>query len=245
MKTFVINLSTRPDKLRLFQESWNWFSPIEYIEGIISDIPYTGCSLAHCKAIRKGLETNDMCLVLEDDARLNCSRNTFIDILTEIKVYKTNYDAIILGPVFSSENPTPPKIINRVSDNFMRCSSTKSIKSASGVIWFRRCLPLLDVYEQLLKNGYIFPIDRMLTAFSWDASDTIKWHGPFTLKHPTVFINPIPRVLISNKCLIYQEPGLISDNTKKLSYINLKETEDYLDRWTLQTGTKQSLPSAK
>jgi GR25 family glycosyltransferase involved in LPS biosynthesis len=230
MKILVINLPTRSDRYELFKKHWDWLSPIEHIDGQISEIPHTGCGLAHCKAIRKGLENHDICLVLEDDARLSCSRSNLIEVLTEIRNYKNKYDAIILGPVFDSANPTPPDIIHKVSDNFMRCSSTKSIESATAVVWFRSCLPLLDIYEQLLKEGYIFPIDRMLTTFFWTASETVGWHKSFTPKYPIALIKPIPRVLISNKCLIYQEANLISDNTKQLSEDLLKKSDEFLGR---------------
>ena len=206
MKTLVINLSSRPDRFLLFQKAWDWFEPIERVEGVLSDIPHTGCGLAHISAIRKGLENHDACLVLEDDARLNCSPETLLNIFNTIKYYKHKYDAVILGPVFDLHNPTEPEVICKVSDMFMKCSSTKSIESASAIVWFRRSLPLIDIYESLLKKGYIFPIDRMLTTFSWNTCGTVGL--PIT-----------PRVLIANKCFIHKEGDL-----------GLKVSEEFLSR---------------
>jgi hypothetical protein len=230
MKTLVINLISRPDRFLLFQKAWDWMEPIERVEGVLSDIPHTGCGLAHVAAIRKGLESHDACLVLEDDARLNCSRETLVNIISTVKYYKNKYDAVILGPVFDSNNPCEPKVVYRVSNTFMSCSSTKSIESASAVVWFRRCLPLIDIYEGLLKKGYIFPIDRMLTTFSWTASDTVGWHKKFDIIYPFVKLPVSPRVLIANKCFIYQEPGLLSDNTREKSGDYLKASEEFLRR---------------
>ena len=229
MKVLVINLQSRPDRLKLFEEHWNWFQPIERIEGIVSNIPHTGSSLTHCKAIRRGLENNDMCLILEDDARLNCPQYAFINILNDLQMYKNNYDAISLGPVFDSNNSTPPEKVIRISEDFMRCSTTKSIESTVATVWTRRALRLIDKYEDLLNNGYIFPIDRMLTSFSWVAAETVWWNNNWTIKYPLAKIDP-PAVLIANKCFLYEAPGIISDNTYEESQDKINKSEEYLRR---------------
>ena len=73
MKTIVINLPFRSERMELFKKHWDWLN-YEQIDGIISDTLHTGCGLAHVNAIREGLRSHEWCLILEDDARLNCSK---------------------------------------------------------------------------------------------------------------------------------------------------------------------------
>lgn len=229
MKVLVINLESRKDRLDLFQEHWSWIGPIERIDGIVSDIPHTGCGLAHCKAIRRGLETSDWCLVLEDDARLNCNREDFLASISE--ALQGNWDAVILGPSHDSTRSSMPDRISYVSENFIHCSSTNTLSSAVAVLWSRECLPIISEYEQLLKEGYIFPIDRMLLQFSWFATaQTDGWHSPFHPLYEYVEITPTPIVWVSKRCLVIQEPGLISDNTREPSVDAVKQTEDFLKK---------------
>jgi len=226
MKVLVINLESRKDRLDLFQEHWNWIGPIERIDGIVSDIPHTGCGLAHCNAIRQGLEKSDWCLVLEDDARLNCSREEFLASISE--ALQGNWDAVILGPINDSTRSSMPDRISYVSENFIHCSSTNTLSSAVAVLWSRESLPIISEYEQLLKEGYIFPIDRMLLQFYWTATQTDGWHSPFCPLYEYVEITPTPIVWISRHCLVIQAPGLISDNTREASVDVVKQTEDFL-----------------
>jgi hypothetical protein len=238
MKILVINLESRADRLQLFMEHWKWIGTIERIDGILSPIPHTGCGLAHCKAIRKGLEEDNWCLVLEDDARLQYSREEFLRSIEEAT--NGNSDAAILGPVYDIHFPEP-HIIVEVSENFIQCSRTKSIESTAAVVWSKRCLPILDVYQNLLHQGYVFPIDRMLTTFDWISDETVGWHTDTWIPiYDSVEIYPRPTVWISTRCLVYQEPGLISDNTLQPSMNHLHTSMKFFNQLS-KKAIKQDL----
>jgi len=224
MKTLVINLPLRKERLQIFKEHWSWLEPIERIDGILSDIPHTGCGLAHIQAIQKGLTAHEWCLVLEDDARLNCSIEEFISYISEATKI-LSWDAVFLG-ANSHKYFLEPEVVEKVSDRFFQSSRTKSLRSCTAMLWSRNALPLLNQYESILKMNYCFPIDRMLTSFlyPWECSTDSIWDE----QHNSFQITPLPRVWISNKCLVYQEPGLFSDNTLCASKDYLKDSSIYL-----------------
>lgn len=222
MKTLVINLPSRPDRLKLFQQHWNWLD-FEIVNGIHSDILHTGCGLAHIKAIRKGLEHNDWCLVLEDDARI-FDKKEFLELINEA-TKSIQWDAVLLGPTAHPEFSDPISV--RVSKNFMKCSRTKSIVNTTATLWSKKCIPLINEFEQILNQNHIFPIDRMLTSFAypWICTRTNGDEAPNATD-----ISILPNVWISMKCLAIQEPGLLSDNSHELSRDLLKDTQPFLTR---------------
>ena len=206
MKTLVINLPSRSDRMELFKQHWNWLK-YEQVDGILSDILHTGCGLAHVNAIRQGLLTHEWCLVLEDDARLNCSKEMFLQRIEEA-TRDLSWDAVFLGANSHNIFPEPEKI-ERISGSFFRCSKTKSIRNCTAMLWSRRALPLITEFERILKEGYVFPIDRMLLSFAypWVCTRTTGDEA----EHSTD-ITPTPVVWICRDCLTIQEVGLLSDN---------------------------------
>ena len=164
MKTLVINLQSRIDRLISFIEHWTEYGPIERIDGVLSHIPHTGCGLAHINAIRAGLKDNEWCLVLEDDARLTSSIDEFKSMIEEAT--KHDCDAVFLGANVDLLFPDPESV-EIVSESFMKVSRTKSIRSCTAMLWSRRSLPLVDEFERILKDGHVFPIDRMLSSFAY------------------------------------------------------------------------------
>lgn len=237
MKTLVINLELRLDRLKLFMEHWAAYGLIERVDGVLTDIPHTGCGLAHINAIRIGLKDNDWCLILEDDARLMCSVDKFKLIIEEASQH--NCDAIFLGAnvdlLFSD-----PDSVHIMSANFMKVSRTKSIRSCTAMLWSKRSLPLVNEYERILKSGIVFPIDRMLTSFAypWIVTHTNGDEAP-----NCKLINPLPSVLICKKSLVIQEVGIFSDNTHDLSEDVSKGTTEFLNNlYALGSGRKN--PSA-
>lgn len=215
----MINLPHRKDRLDSFMTHWDWIGHIQVMNGAVSDIPHTGCGLAHINAIRKGLELNnaDWCLVLEDDAKLNCSRSDFLRIVKEATHQCSKWDAVMLGPN-SHRQFSPPSEVFSISPNFIKVSCTKSIRSCTGMLWSKNALPLIQKYYEILNQGYIFPIDRMLTSFKYPwMICTDEWNeSPNAIQ-----ISILPNVWISSKVLVFQEPGIFSDNT-------YAETEDFL-----------------
>jgi hypothetical protein len=190
----------------LFDQHWKWL-PYERIDGLLSTILHTGCGLAHVTAIRAGLRSHEWCLVLEDDARLTCSREVFLQRIEEATANLT-WDAVCLGA--NSHRLFPePESIERVSASFFTCSPTKSLRSCTAMLWSRRALPLLDDYERILKEGHVFPIDRMLFsgAYPWVCTRITGDEAD----HAST-LTPRPVVWVCRDCLAIQEVGLLSDN---------------------------------
>jgi GR25 family glycosyltransferase involved in LPS biosynthesis len=210
MKTVVINLSSRPDRMELFGRHWDWLE-YERIDGVVSDIPHTGCGLAHVNAIRQGLCDHEWCLILEDDARLSCSRDVFLHRIEEATA-SIEWDAVFLGANSHKIFPEPEKI-ERVSGSFFMCSKTKSIRSCTAMLWSRRALPLIAEFERILREGHVFPIDRMLISFTypWVCTRTTGDEAEHTTE-----ITPVPVVWVCKDGLVIQEVGLLSDNELEL-----------------------------
>jgi hypothetical protein len=206
MKTIVVNLPFRSERMELFKQHWNWLT-YERIDGVLSDTLHTGCGLAHVNAIRKGLRNHEWCLVLEDDARLTCSQEVFLQRIAEATTDST-WDAVFLGANSHTMFPEP-ETIERVSASFFKCSKTKSIRNCTAMLWSRRALPLLDEYERILSQGHVFPIDRMLLSFAypWVCTRTTGDEAECATD-----ITPIPLAWICRECLAIQEIGLLSDN---------------------------------
>lgn len=229
MKILVINLPTRPERMASFEEKWKWL-PHERVEGIFSNVPHTGCGLAHIRAIRKGLGEAEWCLVLEDDARLLCSPLYFMGRIQEALSGIDSWDAVFLGAASHTVFPQPERI-QKVSDHFFTCSRTKSIRSCSAMLWSRSALPLLEEFERILQEGHSFAIDRYLTShrYPWvyePADDSWDEDAESRL----FLIEKIPRVWICSEHLVYQEPGIHSDNTGEAAGDYRESSIQYLQK---------------
>ena len=192
--------------MRLFEEHWNWLK-YDRIDGVLSDTLHTGCGLAHVNAIREGLRTRAWCLVLEDDARLACSKDVFLRYIAAA-TQAIEWDAVFLGATSHVIFPEPDTV-ERVSDLFFRSSKTKSLRSCTAMLWSRRALPLIAEFERILKDGHVFPIDRMLLSFAYPWVCT-RTSGDEAER--TTTITPVPVVWICKECVAIQEVGLLSDN---------------------------------
>jgi GR25 family glycosyltransferase involved in LPS biosynthesis len=224
MKVIVINLNDRKDRLDLFKTEWSWL-PFEVSEGIRDTILHKGCGLAHINAIRKGLSENEWCLILEDDAVLNCTQNVFLEQIQLVThSIQIQWDAVFLG-ANSHTLFSRPTQIERVNDYFFKISKTKSIRSCTAMLWSRNALPLLDSYEIILKKNVIFAIDRMLTShcYPWELKD-----GEWDESKDTETIDVLPNVWICKNCLVVQREGLYSDNTLTYS-LNYDDKSEYLN----------------
>ena len=155
MNILVINLPHRRDRLDTFMKHWEWLGHIDIVDGVLSDTLHTGCGLAHINAIRKGLSNAHWCLVLEDDARLNCSRSDFLNAVNEAAKQCTEWDVVMLGPNSHRIFHAPTEIY-QVSPNFIKVSCTKSIRSCTGMLWSKNSIPLIQEYSRLL--GYVLAI---------------------------------------------------------------------------------------
>jgi hypothetical protein len=223
MKVLVINLKDRIDRLELFKKEWSWL-PFEVSEGIRDEILHKGCGLAHINAIRKGLSENEWCLILEDDAVLNCTRKVFLEQIQLVTQSPIQWDAVFLGANSHTLFPKPTHI-KRVNNDFFKVSKTKSIRSCTAMLWSRNSFPLLESYEKILKKDVIFAIDRMLTSqcYPWELKDE-EWDE----SQYTETIDVLPNVWICKNCLVLQREGLYSDNTLKNAF-NYDDKSVYLN----------------
>ena len=217
---------------------WEWLGHIDVVDGVLSDTLHTGCGLAHINAIRKGLSNAHWCLVLEDDARLNCSPLEFLNAVYEA-VARTEWDVVMLGPNSHRLFHAPSEVFS-ISTNFIKVSCTKSIRSCTGMLWSKRALPLIQEYSRLLNQGYVFPIDRMITSFKypWICTRDTGDEAPNAIP-----ISPLPNVWISSRVLVFQEPGIFSDNTYAASHDFLSDSVDYMKELCTRAGLQvQILP---
>ena len=238
MNVLVINLPHRRDRLELFKKHWDWLGHIDVVDGIFSDVLHTGCGLAHISAIRKGLGGADWCLVLEDDARLNCERTDFLRMIHEAALRCTEWDAVMLGPN-SHRLFAPPDDVRTVSANFLKVSCTKSIRNCTGMLWSKRARPLVQEYSNILNQGYVFPIDRMITSFKypWICTRDTGDEAP-----GAVPICPLPNVWMSSRVLVFQEPGILSDNTHDRSGDFLDDSIVYMKELQVKVGLRGQSP---
>ena len=220
MKTIVINLIDRNDRLDQFISEWSWLD-FDVCEGIRDKILHKGCGLAHIKAIREGLKNNEWCLILEDDAILNCSRDKFLSIIEDVTKQVT-WDAVFLGAISDNKFSAPKKIVH-VHSLFFQACETKSLRSCSAMLWSRNCLKVIDEYEKILNQNYIFAIDRMLTShyYPW-----IFENNEWDECEVAIKIDIIPNVWICKDCLVTQRVGILSDNTNEVS-INYEDNIKY------------------
>jgi hypothetical protein len=218
MKTIVINLPHRTDRLRSFQKNWS-FLDFEVVSGQISNVPHSGCGLAHINAIRRGLQDHEWCLILEDDAKLNCDENTFRRYVNSA-VKNLEWDAVFLGAISHTRFPKPDTVI-KMNDYYFSVSQTKSLRDCTAMLWSRNALPLINEFEKIIKD-HIFPIDRMLTSFKYPW--IVDAHGEGDDSAASYEINPRPKVWISKECLVFQD-YYKSDNS---GLFRAHNNDDYL-----------------
>ena len=235
MKILVINLPHRKDKLDLFMQRWSWLGDIEVIPGQLSDIPHTGCGLAHVLAAKTGLSNSEWCLVFEDDAEIYCSHQEFLDGVHEAVSRISEWDCVVLSPHFTGDQAsgeeTNLRIDKRISNSFVTCFPNKSITSTACLLWSKTAMTMITEYEALLKDEHIFPIDRAIIMQNWESRYQTGYHKQTLLpKHDKSEINNKLKVWIKIKNLVFQSPGIVSDNT-------LKPSEDYLKN-TLESFQK-------
>jgi hypothetical protein len=238
MNILVINLPRRRDRLYSFVKHWGWIGNIDVVDGVLSDTLHTGCGLAHINAILKGLSNSHWCLVLEDDARLNCSPSEFLNAVYEAAGQCTEWDAVMLGPN-SHRQFSPPTEVFSISPNFIKVSSTKSIRSCTGMLWSKNAIPLIQEYSKILNEGYVFPIDRMITSFKypWICTRNTGDEAP-----NAVPIYPLPNLWITSRVLVFQEPRIFSDNTYAESEDFLSDSVEYMKELVSRAGLQVQSP---
>jgi hypothetical protein len=164
----VINLPHRSDRLEKILKVW---PDARVVPGVIHDMPHTGCGLAHVSAIREGLKDSEMCLVLEDDAELIVPKSYVEYFISCLKI--GNWDVISLGTQHDYSGDSPLKICS--FQGRVQVEPTSRLISMQACVWNRDALPLLDEYEDALRKGAFFPIDRMIFSNSWCPEDQSTW----------------------------------------------------------------------
>jgi len=235
MKILVINLPHRKDKLDLFMQRWSWLGDIEVIPGQLSDIPHTGCGLAHVLAAKSGLSNSEWCLVFEDDAEIYCSHEKFLDGVHEAVSRISEWDCVLLSPAFMidpvSIDINPLKISTRLSDSFVTCPPNKTLASSACLLWSKTAMPMITEYETLLKDEHIFPIDRAIIFQSWESKDQAGFHTQTWIpKYDNVQLKNKLKVWIKIKNIVFQTPGIVSDNTRKPGADHLMNTLELLQK---------------
>ena len=93
------------------------------------------------------------------------------------------------------------------------------------MLWSKNAIPLIQEYSRLLNVGHVFPIDRMITSFKypWICTRDTGDEAP-----NAVTIHPLPNLWISSKVLVFQEPGIFSDNTYAASHDFLSDSVEYM-----------------
>jgi hypothetical protein len=233
MKILVINLPHRKDKLDLFMQRWSWLGDIEVVPGQRSDIPHTGCGLAHVLAAKIGLSNSEWCLVFEDDAEIDCSHQEFLDGVHEATSRVSEWDCVLLSPAHMvdpvSVDTAPLRITRRISDSFVTCPPNKSLSSTACLLWSKTALPMIAEYETLLKDEHIFPIDRAIMFQRWESKHQTGFHTPTWIpKYDTVELKNKLNVWIKIKHIVFQTPGIVSDNTLEPGADHLKHTLELL-----------------
>jgi hypothetical protein len=146
----VINLPHRKDRLDRIMKDW---PEAQVVPGVIHEMPHTGCGLAHIGAIRKGLETSPVCLVLEDDAELVVPRADVDDFIKNLK--PRGWDVISLGTQHDNTDPEARSVDTLKfcrKDEMVQCEPTSRLVSTHACLWSVSALPLLEEYEVALEK---------------------------------------------------------------------------------------------
>jgi hypothetical protein len=148
---FVLNLTTRPDRLQEFQTSISKYKYFDVYPIISQPDPYQqplfGCCNSHIQALVKGKESKERAFaIFEDDARFNKNRD-LKDYITQIP---KDWDIIVLG---LNSTKTPIKINENVFKIKFLCGShALIIRNESRVV--DALIATLSVCETFCDYGY-------------------------------------------------------------------------------------------
>jgi hypothetical protein len=237
----IINLPHRADRLKHIQKDW---PAALVVPGVIHEMPHTGCGLAHIGAIRKGLESSPVCLVLEDDAELVVPRADVEDFIKNLK--PGGWDVISLGTQHDNTDPEARDVATLKfcrKDGMVQCEPTSRLVSTHACIWSVSALPLLEEYEDALKKGAFLPIDRLIFNNRWHPDDKSSWEPCLELalkgvKPPPLVWN-VPRSWSTLQMMFVQQFGNLSDHTNK---VNLDNTENNNELFRVFEGPSTEEP---
>ena len=221
----IINLPHRADRLEHIRKDW---PDALVMPGVIHEMPHTGCGLAHIGAIRKGLSSSPMCLVLEDDAQLVVPRAEVEDFIKTLT--PGGWDVISLGTQHDVTDPEARHVSTLKfcrKDGMVQCEPTSRLVSTHACLWSAEALPLLQDYETALLGGAFLPIDRMIFNDHWHPDDKSSWETCLEValkgvKPPPITWN-VPRSWSTLRTMFIQSYGMVSDHTNKE---NLDLTEE-------------------
>jgi len=214
MNLIVINLPERKKRLENIRKQFGHF---EIQDGIRHPMPHTGCGLAHISAVRKGLQNEEYCVVIEDDCTLHVSIRKFWEhiqlALQSALIHYPQFHAIVFSPNFLFQNEL--KIVE-VGTCF-QISPTLNLVNTHCVLWSRNALKILEEYEQALHKNVFFPIDRLLFNDNWDPQIIDTWEKCLDItgnapNAPKIGWN-IPNTLIYAEPIVSQNFGFMSDHT--------------------------------
>lgn len=207
---------TRMSKMR---EIWKG---VESFPGISNPKPYLGCNLAHIAAVREGLKNGEShVLILEDDARPKESVEAVYDACREMAKYK-GWDVLSLCACADFKVKSEAVVARQFLKGIYSFEASRQFVNMDAIFWSREALPLLDEFEELVKEGTNFlPIDLMIYNNNW--STEIEGSEPCQIKHlreingvkfwpPNLTWNH-PRTLIAWPSLTYQSSEYISSHT--------------------------------
>jgi len=237
----VINLPHRKDRLDRIMKDW---PEAQVVPGVIHEMPHTGCGLAHIGAIRKGLETSPVCLVLEDDAELVVPRADVEDFIKNLK--PRGWDVISLGTQHDNTDPEARSVDTLKfcrKDEMVQCEPTSRLVSTHACLWSVSALPLLEEYEDALEKGAFLPIDRLIFNNRWHPDDKSSWEPCLELalkglKPPHITWN-VPRSWSTLRMMFVQQFGNLSDHTNK---VNLDNTENNNELFQVFEGPSTEEP---
>jgi hypothetical protein len=237
----IINLPHRADRLEHIRKDW---PDALVMPGVIHEMPHTGCGLAHIGAIRKGLESSPVCLVLEDDAQLVVPRAEVEEFVRTLTL--GGWDVISLGTQHDNTDPEARHVSTLKfcrKDGMVQCEPTSRLVSTHACIWSVSALPLLEEYEDALKKGAFLPIDRLIFNNRWHPDDKSSWEPCLELalkgvKPPPLVWN-VPRSWSTLQMMFVQQFGNLSDHTNK---VNLDNTENNNELFRVFEGPSTEEP---
>ena len=136
MKTYCINLESRPDRWKRVQVEALKIRqiPIRF-DAIKCDIGHDGCKASHMKLLSEVKE--EIFMVIEDDFKISC-KNAFTTLMMAFRDLPDNWDMLYLGATLT-------KKIYRCSDNLYRLQGGSATQ---GIIYNNQN----GVVDYILKN---------------------------------------------------------------------------------------------
>lgn len=199
---------------------------VESFPGIYSPKPYLGCNLAHIAAVREGLKNGEShVLVLEDDARPKTTAENVYALCKEA-IKETGWN--VLSLCASADFKVPPKrvVARQFLKGIYKFEPSRQFVNADAILWSRSALPLLDEFENIIKDGTNFlPIDLMIYGNQW--SIDVEGSEPCQIQHlrevqgvkywPPDLTWNYPQTLIAWPPLTYQSTEYVSKHTGKIT----------------------------